>query len=93
MLDSFLFYKKDALGWTAVCLKEERRGMEKQLSIKRMTAEGCVGMIRSSVCSKKKDVHWTAVGYKRQMNRLAGPAVNKDALGLTVVCLNERCIA
>ncbi len=46
--------------------------MEKQLSIKRMTAEGCVGMIRSSFCSKKKDVHWTAVGYKRQMNRLAG---------------------
>ncbi len=42
---------------------------------------------------KKKDGHWKAVGYKRQMNRLAGPAVNKDALGWTVVCLNERCIA
>jgi hypothetical protein len=31
MLDSFLFYKKDALEWTA----EEHRGMEKQLSIKK----------------------------------------------------------
>ncbi len=28
MLDSFLFYKKDALEWTAVCLKEERRDMK-----------------------------------------------------------------
>jgi hypothetical protein len=63
--------------------------MEKQLSIKRDTAEGCIAMIRSSVCSKKKDVHWTAVGYKRQMNRLAVPAVNKDALGMDS-CLSKR---
>ncbi len=55
--------------------------------------EGCKGLLRSSVCSKKKDEHWTAVGYKRQMNRLAGQLSIRMRWGWTVVFLNEGCIA
>ncbi len=55
--------------------------------------EGCKGLIRSSVCSKKKDGHRTAVGYKRKWSWLAGQLSRRMCWGWTVVFLNEECIA